>query len=240
MKRGKIAMLPHELCTGSRGNVATRPHFGVFELALGRARAAEWRTKPLVSGLTCTHSSQERLLAGEWRQQQQALVPELVLLCATYAPPRLPALAPAAAAMAADPGLPPPPGKLYTPRPTGAAAAAAESLLPALHRRVRPQPPPSRALCGPAAACASAGAASLALLPAEVVSEQDTLTACLPELLHARIRPIVVQRHVQSLEEGPIRPYTGPGVAQYGVTCNGNSNGNGSAAGVKRFKLLWQ
>ncbi|EFJ50352.1 hypothetical protein VOLCADRAFT_88877 [Volvox carteri f. nagariensis] len=78
------------------------------------------------------------------------------------------------------------------------------------HTRRFAVPPPSRALCGSAAAGASAGAASLALLPAEVVSEQDTLTACLPELLYARIRPIVVQRHAQvsgytKSELGPCR-----------------------------------
>ncbi|GLI60462.1 hypothetical protein VaNZ11_002620, partial [Volvox africanus] len=146
-----------------------------------------------------------RRVVSEWRQQQQALVPELVLLCATYAPVRS-----AAAATVADSGLPMPPTDLFTPWAgvSDGVGTTAEALLAALHRRVHPQPAPSRILRGTAAA--AAGAASLALMPADLVSEQDTLAACLPVLLRERIRPIVVQRHVQSLEEGPIRPYTGP------------------------------
>ncbi|GIL85332.1 hypothetical protein Vretifemale_13800 [Volvox reticuliferus] len=166
------------------------------------------------NGDTGSSLEHARRVAGEWRQQQQALVPELVLLCATYAPVG-PAAQPSAAtvsvAMAADSGLPPPPADVFTPWAgvSGGVGTAAEELLAVLHRRVHPQPAPSRALRNTAAA-AAAGAASLTLMPLQLVSEQDTLAACLPVLLRQCIRPIVVQRHVQSLEEGPIRPYTGP------------------------------
>lgn len=164
------------------------------------------------------HLKEQHKLAGEWRQQQQQLVSELTLLCATYAPARSAA---AAASAAADPGLPPPPADVFTPWAGSSSTststsrscydAAAEALWAALHTRVRQRPLTSRALRSAAATAAAAGPASLALMTAHEVSEQETLAACLPTLLKDRVRPIVVQRHVQSLEEGPIKPYTGPG-----------------------------
>ncbi|PNG99881.1 hypothetical protein TSOC_014329, partial [Tetrabaena socialis] len=113
--------------------------------------------------------------------------------------------APAAAAAAADPGLPPPPRDLLTPWASPATAAACGALLAALCARARALPPRSRALGGPA----SSGAGSLALLSADEVAEQDLLLGCLPDL-YGRLRGVVVQRHVQDLEQGPIQPYGGP------------------------------
>ncbi|GFR48243.1 hypothetical protein Agub_g10106 [Astrephomene gubernaculifera] len=182
--------------------------------------------------------SLESQAAQHWRQQQQPLVSELLLLCATYAAPSRTqhqqqppaaavqadppgfgagsrsgsAAAGSAPAAAADPGLPPPPRDVFTPwadSGVSGVTVACEGLLGALHARTRASPAPSRALRSSSAA-SGCGAASLALLTAEEVSEQDLIASCLPELLRDKIRPIVVQRHVQELEEGPIKPYTGP------------------------------
>ncbi|KXZ55058.1 hypothetical protein GPECTOR_3g216 [Gonium pectorale] len=164
----------------------------------------------------------EQRAAGEWRQLQQPLVLDLLLLCATYAAPRpghhpeasADASSPSAtggssggaAAALTDPGLPPAPSDIFTPwAPAGSAGAgAAGALLDSLHRGCRPTPPPSR---GSGAGSASG---SLALLSGEEVSEQDLLAVCGPTLVRQWIRSVVVQVHVQKMEQGPIKPYTGP------------------------------
>ncbi|KAG2425374.1 hypothetical protein HXX76_013788 [Chlamydomonas incerta] len=154
-----------------------------------------------------------------WREQQAPLVSDLLLLIATYAP-CAPGGAAAGSSNAPDPGLPPPPTEVDTPwaAPAGPAAAAASLLFVLLSRSTRVLPSPTRALraTSPAGGMGAGGAAgglgggSLGLLPAEAVLQQELLLGCGAALMRDVIRPVVVQKHVQALEEGPIKPYSGP------------------------------
>ncbi|KAG2493936.1 hypothetical protein HYH03_007867 [Edaphochlamys debaryana] len=180
----------------SRGGGGRRPRVVVTEVGEGEAAAPS----PLQAA------------AAEWRREVRPLVEGLMLLVATYAPPSASPppdggeSAAASDAPGADPALPPPPRDTFTPWANADGAAAAAALLAELAARVRPSPPPSKAL----RARAGGGGGSLALLSAAEVAEQDLIAACLPGLLRAWIRPVVVQKHVQDLEKGPITPYRGP------------------------------
>lgn len=58
------------------------------------------------------------------------------------------------------------------------------------------------------------GSGSLSVLDAAEVARQDVLAAASHTMLSG-IRAVVIQKHVQDLEDGPVVPYTGPGAHQY-------------------------
>ncbi|KAG2430769.1 hypothetical protein HYH02_013608 [Chlamydomonas schloesseri] len=158
-----------------------------------------------------------------WRDGQAPLLRDLLLLVATYAPCEA-AGAAAGSSNAPDPALPVPPVEVDTPwaHPGGPAAAAASQLFAVLSRSTRVLPSPARALraasssgaggrssaSGTGTATASGG--SLGLLADEEVAAQELVLGCGAALMRDVIRPVVVQKHVQALEEGPIKPYSGP------------------------------